>query len=82
VTNTGGTAINGWTLAFSYAGNQTVTQGWSATWSQSGKNVTATALSWNASLAPGGSTNIGFNGSYSGPNLAPTAFTLHGVACN
>jgi endoglucanase len=82
VTNTGGTAINGWTLAFSYAGNQTVTQGWSATWSQSGKNVTATALSWNASLAPGGSTNIGFNGSYSGPNLAPTAFTLNGVACN
>ncbi len=32
--------INGWTLGFSFAAGQTVTQGWNGTWSQSGANVT------------------------------------------
>lgn len=82
VKNTGTTAINGWTLAFTYAGNQTLSQGWSANWTQSGHTVTATSLSWNGSLAPGASTGAGFNGTYSGANVAPTAFTVNGVACS
>jgi len=80
VTNLGD-AVSAWTLRFGFPNGQQITQGWSATWSQSGKNVTGTALSWNASLAPGASTGIGFNASYSGTNAAPTAFTLNGVAC-
>ena len=32
-----GPAITSWTLGYSYAGNQTLSQGWSGTWSQSGK---------------------------------------------
>ncbi|RHA44547.1 cellulose binding domain-containing protein, partial [Cellulomonas rhizosphaerae] len=81
VTNTGTTAINGWSLGFSFANGQTVTQGWSANWSQSGSNVTGSGLSWNATLAPGASTDIGFNGSHSGTNTSPTAFTVNGVTC-
>jgi len=81
VTNTGTTAINGWSLGFSFANGQTVTQGWSANWSQSGSNVTGSGLSWNATLAPGASTDIGFNGSHSGTNTSPTAFTINGVTC-
>jgi cellulose 1,4-beta-cellobiosidase len=77
-----GDAVNGWTLAFSYSGNQRVgLPGWSANWAQSGANVTATPLDWNRSLATGGSTEIGFNGTYSGANQAPTSFTLNGTAC-
>src|SRR5216684_224828 len=81
ITNNG-SAVTSWTLAYSYAGNQTLTQGWSGNWTQSGRNVTVTNASWNGSLATGGSTQIGANFSYSGTNTAPTAFTLNGVACN
>ena len=82
VTNTGSTALNGWTLAFSFANGQKVTQGWSADWAQSGSAVTAKNLSWNGALAPGASADIGFNGSHSGTNNAPTSFTLNGATCS
>lgn len=81
IVNTGTTAISGWTLGFSLPSGQTVTQGWSATWSQSGANVTAKNLDWNANLAAGASTNIGFNGAHNGTNTNPTSFTLNGTAC-
>ncbi|GAA3454491.1 glycoside hydrolase family 3 N-terminal domain-containing protein [Dactylosporangium matsuzakiense] len=81
VKNTGSTSINGWTLAFSFAGNQKVSQGWSATWSQSGAVVTAKSEGWNGTLAPGASQSAGFNATYSGSNPRPTAFTVNGAAC-
>lgn len=81
LTNTGTTAWPSWTLKFPFSGNQKVTQGWSATWSQSGADVSATSLPWNGSVAPGRSVAIGFNGSYSGSNANPRAFTVNGVAC-
>ncbi len=73
--------VNGWTLRFAFPGSQLLTQGWSATWSQAGSGVTATNLSWNAGLAAGASTSIGFNGSWTGADPAPNAFSLNGVAC-
>ncbi|MBO4275642.1 cellulose binding domain-containing protein, partial [Microbispora triticiradicis] len=77
-----GSAIDGWTLAFAFPStSQKVTTGWSATWSQSGQNVTATNVDYNAAIATGGSVSIGFNGSWSGTNPKPTAFTLNGVTC-
>ena len=79
VENTG-PAITSWTLAYSYAGNQTVSQGWSGTWTQSGKNVSVASASWNGSLGTNASTQIGANFTYSGSNVAPTAFTLNGTA--
>jgi mannan endo-1,4-beta-mannosidase len=82
ITNTGTAAVDGWTLAFTYADGQKVTPpGWSATYSQSGANVTATNLSYNRALAPNASVSIGFNGTYSGANTAPTSFTLNGSTC-
>ncbi|NUT20932.1 MAG: beta-glucosidase [Hamadaea sp.] len=81
ITNTGTTTITSWTLRFAFPGTQRVTNGWSATWTQSGAEVTAASMSWNGTLAPGASTSIGFNGSYTGSNPAPTAFTLNGTAC-
>ncbi|GAA5200971.1 hypothetical protein GCM10023322_80000 [Rugosimonospora acidiphila] len=81
IANSGGSTINGWTLRFTFAGNQTISQGWSATWAQTGAVVTATSLSYNGTLAPGASTSIGFNASYSGTNARPTAFTVNGTTC-
>jgi outer membrane protein assembly factor BamB len=77
-----GPALNGWTLAYSYSGNQHLSQGWSGTWSQSGQAVTVTNAGWNASLPTGASTNIGANFSYSGTNAAPTSFSINGTTCN
>jgi len=82
VTNTGSSALSAWSLAFSFPSGQQVTQGWSATWSQSGSAVTASNAAWNGSLAPNASVEIGFNGTHSGTNTAPTAFSLNGQACS
>ncbi|GAA1528331.1 hypothetical protein GCM10009827_051930 [Dactylosporangium maewongense] len=81
IRNTGGTPLSAWTLAFTFPGNQRVTQGWSATWSQTGAAVTARNESWNGALPAGGTVSIGFNGSYTGTNPRPTAFTVNGAAC-
>jgi len=80
ITN-GGSAVSAWTLGFTFPGNQQVTQGWNGTWSQSGETVTVTSASWNGSLGAGGTTTVGFNGTFSGTNANPAAFTLNGAAC-
>jgi acetylxylan esterase len=82
VTNTSSSALNGWTLKFSFPGSQQMTQGWNGVFSQSGNQVTITNASWNAALPANGSVNPGFNGSWSGSNPAPTSFTLNGASCS
>jgi len=81
ITNNG-PAIDGWTLTFTFPAGQQLTQGWSARWSQSGSQVTATNEAWNGNLSTGASTTIGFNGSWTGSNPPPNDFTLNGVRCN
>ncbi|GHF75853.1 glucanase [Streptomyces thermodiastaticus] len=81
VTNNGA-AKSAWTLKWSYAGDQKITSGWNAKITQSGADVTVTNESYNGSLATGGSTNFGFQGTFSGTNAVPSAFTLDGVTCN
>lgn len=82
ITNTGSSTMNGWTLAFTFPdAAQKITQGWSATWSQVGQQITASSLSWNGSLAAGASTGIGFNGAWGSSNPAPTSFMLNGMTC-
>ncbi|MGQ4425789.1 cellulose binding domain-containing protein, partial [Streptomyces violaceoruber] len=53
LTNHGTDAIDGWTLTYSYAGNQKLTNGWNGTWSQSGPDVTVKNASYNARIAAG-----------------------------
>ena len=75
ITNNGTAAITGWTVTYTYAGNQTLANGWNGTWSQSGKTVTVANASYNGSLAAGASTTAGANFNYSGTNAAPTSVT-------
>ena len=82
LTNTGTSAINGWTLKFTFPGSQAVTQGWNGVYAQQGSNVTITNASYNGSIPVGATANPGFNGSWSGSNPSPTAFTLNGYACS
>ncbi|OON27979.1 MULTISPECIES: glycoside hydrolase family 2 [unclassified Micromonospora] len=80
VTNLGD-AVTGWRLSWSFAAGQTVTQLWNGTVSQSGAQVTVTNAAYNGSIPTGGTVDFGFNGSSTGSNPAPTAFTLNGTAC-
>jgi len=83
ITNTGTTAISGWTLKWSFANGQTVTQLWNGMETQSGAGVTVNNLNYNANIPAGGSYSaVGFQGTWNGTNSAPTAFTLNGTACN
>ncbi|MCO5989566.1 cellulose binding domain-containing protein [Actinoallomurus spadix] len=77
-----GDALSGWTLSYAYTGEQKLTQGWSGTWSQSGKTITVTSASWNGALASGATAQIGANFTYTGTNTDPTSFSLNGTVCN
>jgi cellulose 1,4-beta-cellobiosidase len=75
ITNNGTAAITGWTVTYSYAGNQTLSSGWNGAWTQSGKAVTVANESYNGSLGAGATATAGANFNYSGSNTAPTAVT-------
>jgi len=81
IANTGTSAINGWTLTFSFPGDQQITDAWSGVESQSGENVTITNESYNAAIAAGGSTSLGFQGTWSSSDASPTTFSLNGATC-
>ncbi len=82
IQNTGNTAINGWTLTWTWAGNQQMIQSWNSTYTQASKNVTLTNAAWNPTIAPGATlTGVGFNVNYTGTNTNPTPFHLNGVLC-
>ncbi|MFC4107578.1 cellulose binding domain-containing protein [Micromonospora zhanjiangensis] len=81
ITNRGTSAINGWTLSFTLPGGQTITSGWNATYSGSAGPVTARNVAYNATLAPGGSTDIGFQATHTGNTAEPTSFTLNNTPC-
>ena len=49
---------------------------------QSGESVTAANESYNATIAPGGSVTIGFTGTYTSSDAAPTSFAVNGTACS
>ncbi|MCW6005222.1 cellulose-binding domain-containing protein [Micromonospora sp. CPCC 205371] len=81
VTNVGD-AVRGWTVRWTYASGQTVTQAWGATVSQSGNAVTAASASWNGTLRTNRTASFGFNGTWNGTgNPTPTDISLNGVLC-
>jgi mannan endo-1,4-beta-mannosidase len=67
----GSAAINNWTVTWTYANGQTVTQAWNATVTSSGSSVTARNVSYNGKLAAGASATFGFLGSWTGTNSVP-----------
>jgi hypothetical protein len=82
IKNTGTTAITDWNLTWTWPGTQTLTQAWNANYSQRGTNVNFTYESYNATIAAGATlSGMGFNGTWSGSNVAPTAFYVNGTLC-
>ncbi|MFF5228048.1 cellulase family glycosylhydrolase [Dactylosporangium sp. NPDC000521] len=71
----GSSAISGWTVGWSYANGQTVTNGWSATITSSGAAVTARNVGYNGTVGAGATTSFGFLGSWNGTNAVPAPLT-------
>ncbi|ABX02947.1 glycoside hydrolase family 48 [Herpetosiphon aurantiacus DSM 785] len=76
-----GAAISSWTVGWSFAGNQQITNLWSGIVTQTGNQVSVRNAGWNGTISSGGAVNFGFQGTYSGANAIPTVFTLNGVVC-
>jgi endoglucanase len=82
IKNTGTADVNNWTLAWTFAGNQSIYDVWSGVEIQNGEQVTISNASYNASIPAGGVVQgIGFLADYGGTNKAPVSFTLNGAAC-
>ncbi|MEY9995713.1 hypothetical protein ABIE67_007745 [Streptomyces sp. V4I8] len=81
LSNTGSSAWSGWSLGWTFADGQRITQVWNADPTQSGSAVTAKNVGWNGSVAAGSSVSFGFTGSWSGTNAKPTAFKLGDQSC-
>ncbi|AEV83042.1 1, 4-beta cellobiohydrolase [Actinoplanes sp. SE50] len=75
VTVTAGRAITGWTVGWTLAGGQTISQAWNGTLSVSGSAVTVRNVSWNGSLASGATADFGLigTGAATTPALTCTA---------
>ncbi|MDX2958353.1 cellulase family glycosylhydrolase [Streptomyces acidiscabies] len=81
IKNTSTTVINGWTLGFSFADGQTVSNMWGGTATQSGGAVTVKPASYTATIPAAGSVTVGFIANKGATNSAPATFTLNGTTC-
>ena len=82
INNTGKTAINGWSLTFTFPGDQKITSNFNGGFSQSGKNATLTNASYNGTIAAGANITDGFQGTWTSNDTIPTSFSINGTACN
>jgi hypothetical protein len=78
VTDSGSTALTGWTASFMFADSEeTISSSWNATVTQTGTQVTAVNASYNGSITAGNSTTFGMtvNGSDSALSALSCAAT-------
>ena len=80
VTNLG-TAVDGWQLSWEWPTGQPVGHAWNAKVTGSDNQVTAANAGYNAKIAPNGTVQFGFTGTWSDANTAPLSFSLNGVTC-
>jgi endoglucanase len=72
VTNSGTATISSWALGWTYAGNQDLFNWWGANITESGRNVSATNVAHNGTIAPGQSVTFGIQGTVTGTNAVPS----------
>lgn len=72
VKNTGTTATTTWTVRWTFANGQVITQLWGGQLTQTGATVTVRNETWNGVLAPNATTTLGFLANSNGSNGIPT----------
>ncbi len=80
-TNNTGMPLVGWSLTWTFSGNQKITNIWNGASAQLGSAVTVRDAGWNGTVTNGATGNFGFQASYTGANAVPTNFALNGTAC-
>ncbi|WP_176735429.1 cellulose binding domain-containing protein, partial [Actinacidiphila rubida] len=60
ITNSTGSALDGWTLRFDLPAGTAVSSLWNGDYTVSGQTVTVKPAGWNATVAPGASVEVGF----------------------
>lgn len=81
ITNTGTAPISSWTLTFTFPGDQHVATAWNATVTQAGTAVTATNAAFDATIPAGGSTSLGWQGTWTANDTNPSTFHVNGATC-
>jgi cellulase/cellobiase CelA1 len=64
VKNNSTEVIDGWTLEWSFPGNQKIVNMWNGAYTQNGIVVTVKNMTYNTGIPAGGSVSFGFNLSY------------------
>ena len=81
ITNDTNTAINGWSVNWSYSDGSKRTGGWNANFS--GNNpYSATNVGWNGQINPGQTAEFGIQGNKGIPNAPAAKPTVTGAVCS
>jgi hypothetical protein len=81
IANTGTTTINGWSLTFTWPGDEKITANFNGGFSQTGANATLTNASYNGTIAAGSNITDGFQGTWTSNHANPTSFAVNGTTC-
>ena len=79
ITNPGTTAVTGWRLEFDLPAGTSVRRFWTAAMTQSGNHYVFSNLSYNTTVAAGGSQTFGFNTNGLGK---PSGCLINGASCS
>lgn len=82
LTDTGPSPISSWALTWTFPGDQQIVTIWNATATQSGEKVAVAGESYDATIAAAGSVTIGFTGTYTNSDAAPSSFSVQGTVCS
>ncbi len=84
IRNNGPAITTGWTLTFPFLNGERIQNGWPVSFSQPAGSAQVTVASnapWNQNIPTGTSITVGFNGTFTTANGAPSSFTLNGTTC-
>jgi endo-1,4-beta-xylanase len=82
IDNMGTTSLNGWKLTFAFPGDEAISSAWNTTFTQTDGRVSATNTNYDATIPRGASQSLGFLGTWTSNDTAPTRFSVNGMACS
>jgi hypothetical protein len=82
IANTGPDNITPWVLTWTFPGDQQITRMRNATYTQSGENVSAANVSYDAEISVNSSIGFVLDGTFTNSDASPASFSLNGTACS
>lgn len=80
ITNGGTVSYSGWTLQFTFPGDEKITTAWNGVVTQAGETVTITNESYNGNILGGQAVGLGFQGTWTTSATGPTTFLFNGAS--